>query len=64
MKHLRRRGIEHDVKDIDSDPGAERFVRVRQGGKRIAPMLWDHERSKHIVGYQPDLIDRFLEGVG
>lgn len=60
MDYLRGRNYQFAEVDIRS---AESMLRVRTGGKRpTAPTLYDSDSGRLVVGFQPDMYDRFLDG--
>ena len=61
VEHLVERGVHHNVVDISANGGAQAFIRMRQEGQVIVPMLWDGDSARHIVGFQPELVDRFIK---
>lgn len=63
MEYLDQQGIEYNAIDISSNGGAQSFIRMRQGGQGIVPMLWDGDSARALVGFSPARVDRFIKEV-
>ena len=61
MECLDELGEQYKEIDISVNADAQAFVRMRQGGQGVVPMLWDGDSARALVGFQRERVDRFIK---